>query len=108
MPIISEAFTSNDGGRIISPERTIGASWDLSTGQYWTCGAIAIPQPTNGAQAQSGVIRLTAAPTSWPSGGALKYAGGTAPAPTSFPAIVPFYVQDANNVLLGSPTEGIA
>jgi len=111
MPIISEAFTSGSDGQVSAPERTITAgagNWDLSDGNYWTCGAIDIPQPTNGLTGQSGVIRLTAAPTSFPAGGALKFAGGSAPAPTSFPAIVPFYVQDASNVLLGTPTEGIA
>lgn len=108
MPIISEAFTSGSDGQISSPERTITASWDLSDGNFWTCGAIAIPQPTNGVTGQTGVIRLTAAPTSWPAGGALKYSGGTIPAPTTFPAIIPYFVQDASNVLLGSPTEGIA
>ena len=111
MPIISEAFTSGSDGQVSAPERTITAgagNWDLTDGNFWTCGAIAIPQPTNGLTGQSGVIRLTAAPTSWPSGGALKYAGGLAPAPAVFPAVIPFFVQDASNVLLGSATENIS
>jgi len=111
MAITSEAFNSTNTGSITSPERIISAgagNFDLSTGQNWTVGAIDIPQPTSGVAGQSGLIRVTAAPTSWPSGGALKYPGGSAPALTSFPAVIPFYVQDASNVLLGTPAEGIS
>ena len=44
-------------------ERTITAgAFDLATGNLWTCGAIAIPNPTNGVAGQVGVIRVTAAP----------------------------------------------
>ena len=110
MGITSTAFNSTDAGNISSPERTITAgagNWDLANGQNWTVGAIAIPQPTNGVAGQCGLIRVTAAPTSWPTGGALKFVSGAAPALTGFPAIIPFYVQDASNVLLGTPSEGI-
>ena len=34
-------------------------------------------------------------------------AGGNAPAPSSFPAVVPFYVKSPTEVLLGNATEGI-
>lgn len=109
MAITSTAFTSTADGKISGPERTITAGgWDLNDGQNWTVGTVAIPQPTNGTTGQVGLIRVTAAPTSWPTGGALKFAGGSAPAISSFPAIVPFYVQDASNVLLGQPVEGIS
>ena len=71
-------------------ERTIAAdAFDLATGNLWTCGAIAIPNPTNGVAGQVGVIRVTAAPT-------------------SFPAIAPFFVTSSTQFLLGSWTEGVA
>ena len=50
---------------------------------------------------------FSAQPTSWPVGGALKYPGGAAPVISSYPAVFPFYVVDANNVLLGYATEGV-
>ena len=94
-------------GRVSSTERTITAgAFDMATGNFWTCGAIAIPNPTNAVAATSGLIRLTAAPTGW--GGNFKHAGGAAPAPTAFPAIVPFFVQSATTILVGKPVEGMA
>ena len=88
-------------------ERTITASaFDLSTGNLWTCGAIAIPNPTNGVAGQVGVIRVTAAPTSF--GTEWDHPGGAYTAPTTFPAIAPFFVTASNQFLLGSWTEGIA
>lgn len=88
-------------------ERTITAgAFDLSTGNLWTCGAIAIPNPTNGVAGQVGVIRVTAAPTSF--GNQWDFPGGAFTAPTAFPAIAPFFVTASNQFLLGSWTEGIA
>ena len=90
-----------------SPENTITAgSFDLSKGNFWTCGAIAVPNPTNAAQAMSGLIRLTAAPTGF--GTHFKHPGGSYTAPKAFPAIVPFYVQDPNTIMLGKAVEGIS
>lgn len=95
-------------GTVSSTERTITASaFDLSTGNLWTCGAIAVPNPTNGVSGTSGLIRVTAAPTSF--AGNFKFPGGAGyTAPTSFPAIIPFYVQNSTTILLGNWTEGIA
>ena len=94
-------------GRVSSTERTITAgAFDMATGNFWTCGAIAIPNPTNAVASTSGLIRLTAAPTGW--GGNFKHAGGAAPAPTAFPAIVPFFVQSSTVILVGKPVEGMA
>lgn len=111
MAITSTAFNSTAAGNINSPERIMAAGasgWDLATGQNWTAGAIAIPQPTNGVAGQAGLIRITAVPSSWPAtGGTLKYTGGSAPVIASVPAVIPFYVQDASNVLLGTASEGI-
>ena len=88
-------------------ERTITASaFDLATGNLWTCGAIAIPNPTNGVAGQVGVIRVTAAPTSF--GNQWDHPGGSFTAPTSFPAIAPFFVTSSSQFLLGSWTEGVA
>jgi len=104
----NEVVNCKATGQISAIERTItGSAWDLSTGNNWTVGAVAVPQPTSGVAGQSGTITITAAPTSWPAGGTLKYAGGTAPAPTTFPSVVPFYVQSPTSVLLGVVTEGI-
>ena len=80
---------------ITTPERTITTAFDLSTGPYWTCGAIAIPNPTDAVSGMAGLIRVTAEPVSW--GGNFS----TAPTPTVFPSIIPFYVQAADNILLG-------
>ena len=94
-------------GHLSSTERTITASaFNLATGNFWTCGAIAIPNPTNATAGTSGLIRLTAAPTGW--GANFKHAGGSATAPKAFPAIVPFYVQSATVILVGKPVEGMA
>ena len=88
-------------------ERTITAgAFDLSTGNLWTCGAIAIPNPTNGVAGQVGVIRVTAAPTSF--GNQWDHPGGSYTAPASFPALAPFFVTSSTQFLLGSWTEGVA
>jgi len=88
-------------------ERTITAgAFDLATGNFWTCGAIAIPNPTNQVAGMSGLIRVTAAPTSFASN--FKFPGGSYTAPATFPAIVPFYVQASGTILMGNWTEGIA
>ena len=88
-------------------ERTITASaFDLATGNLWTCGAIAIPNPTNGVAGQVSVIRVTAAPTSF--GNQWDHPGGAYTAPTTFPALAPFFVTSSTQFLLGSWTEGVA
>jgi hypothetical protein len=88
-------------------ERTITAgSFDLSTGNLWTVGAITVPNPTNAAAGQTGAIRITAGPVVW--SGNFKFPGGTAPTISTFPAIIPYYVQDSSTILMGNVTEGIA
>ena len=88
-------------------ERTITAgSFDLSTGNLWTVGAITVPNPTNAAAGQTGAIRITAGPVVWSAN--FKFPGGTAPTITTFPAIIPYYVQDSSTILMGNVTEGIA
>ena len=100
---VAQTFTATQSGT----ERTITASdFDLSTGNFWTCGAIAIPNPTNATAGTGGLIRVTAAPTSF--GTNFDFPGGSYTAPTAFPAIIPFFVQDSTTILLGNWTEGIA
>lgn len=88
-------------------ERTITAgAFDLSTGNLWTVGAITVPNPTNAAAGQTGAIRITAGPVVWSSN--FKFPGGAAPTIGTFPAIIPYYVQDASTILMGNVVEGIA
>ena len=88
-------------------ERTITAgAFDLATGNHWTCGAITVPAPTNAATGTSGLIRITAGPVTWNT--VFKFPGGAAPTIASFPAVIPFYVQDTSNILMGNVAEGIA
>lgn len=83
---------------VTSPEQAIGSTWDISSGTFWTCGAIDVPNPINCVAGSTGTIRFTDTPTSW--GSYFKFADGTPIAPSA-PAIVAFYVQDASNILLG-------
>ena len=92
-------------GSITTPEREIITAMDLSAGPFWTAAGIDIPNPTNCVAGMTGTIRLTGSPTSW--GGYFKFVDGAAPAPVSFPAMVPFYVQNATTILVGNAVEGI-
>lgn len=88
-------------------ERTItSGSFDLSSGNHWTCGAITVPNPSNCVAGTSGLIRITAGPVVW--GDYFKFPGGSAPTITTFPAIIPFYVQSASVILMGNVSEGIS
>lgn len=94
-------------GFVKGVERTATASsFDMSTGNFWTFGAIAVPNPTNQSAGMMGSLRVTAAPTSFASN--WKFPGGSYTAPTSFPAVAPFFVQASGTILVGSWTEGIA
>lgn len=94
-------------GTIETTERTITAgSFDLATGNHWTCGAITVPAPTNATAGTSGLIRITAGPVVW--NGVFKFPGGAAPTIAAFPAIIPFYVQSSSEILMGNVAEGIA
>lgn len=96
-------FTST----VQTTERTITAgAFDLATGNHWTCGAITVPAPTNATAGTSGLIRITAGSVVW--NAVFKFPGGSAPTIASFPAIIPFYVQDSSNILMGNVAEGIA
>lgn len=91
----------NMTGAVTSGEVAIAAdSFDLSDGNFFSAGAIDVPNPTNGVVGQSGLIRFTAVPTSL---------GDQLIQPANFDitaaCIVPFYVQAADRVLLGNPVE---
>ena len=91
---------------ITTPVRAIASdAFDLATGPYWSCGAVDVPNPTNAVAGMTGVIRFTAAPTSWAAN--FKFPGGTFDEPGEFPAIVPFFVQDASTIEVGYVTQGI-
>ena len=91
-------------GGIASEMKAITGAWNMTAGNLFTAGASAIPNPTVVAGAgTSGLIVLSDVPTSW--GSRFKFAAGVPPAPTVFPAIVPFLVQDDNNIFIGSATE---
>ena len=93
--------------KVYSTENTATASaFDLNNGNFWTFGAIAVPNPTNQTAGMSGLLRVTAAPTSFAAN--WKFPGGSYTAPTSFPAVAPFFVQASGTILVGNWTEGIA
>ena len=60
----------------------------LQDHNFWNVGAISVANPNTGTglqDGQSGLFILTAQPTAW--GTFYKFNGGSAPAPTSFPAV---------------------
>ena len=87
---------------ITTPERTITTEFDLSTGPFWTAGAIDIPNPTNAVNGMGGLIRLTDAPTSW--GVNFTFVNDVAP---SAAGTVPFYVVSGTEISLGYLTPGV-
>lgn len=102
--VAGDVFT----GTVSGTERTITASaFDLSTGNFWTCGNIAIPNPTNATAGTAGLIRVTAAPASFGSNFDFPDGAGYV-APTAFPAVVPFFVVSSTQILMGNFVEGIA
>ena len=90
-----------------STERTITVgAFDLATGNLWTCADITVPNPTNAVAGQTGAIRITAGPVVWSAN--FKFPAATAPTIATFPAIIPYYVQDSSTILMGNVVEGIA
>ena len=89
-------------GSVTVDERTItDIEFDLSTGPYWTAGAIDIPNPTNAVSGMGGLIRLTEAPTSW--GSNFKFVDDT---PPGADGTVPFYVISPTEISVGYLTPG--
>ena len=81
-------------------------SFDLTAGNAFYCAGITVPNPSGGVAGQSGTIRITAGPVVWSAN--FKFPDATAPTISSYPALIPFYVQDASTILMGNVTEGIA
>lgn len=94
-----KASGGNITGAITSVEVEITSSWDLADGPFFVFNGGAVPAFTNGVAGASGLIRVTAAIDSWPAG--VSAASGTLPAPSTYPAIVPFYVDSASSVIVG-------
>ena len=102
------------GGTVIGSEvdlDAIGRAWDMKTdGNFATTlgggGGFVISNPTNATPGTSGLIRLQGAIGGW--GDSFKHPSGSAEVISLYPAVVPFYVQDATNILLGKATQGIA
>ena len=93
------------GGRLTGAvdqqeEEITVSAWDLNDSNFWRCGAIDVPNPLNGVNGQSGLIRFTAEPTGF---------GGQIILPANFnittAAVVPFYVATPTRILLGTPVE---
>ena len=94
-------FLALSGGRmeggVTAEERAIGTDpFDLEAGNFWSAGAVAIPDPTNAVNGMSGLIRLTDAPLSWGANFT------NAPTAVTAPAIVPFYVESPTVIRLGA------
>lgn len=98
LPLVGGNLT----GGVTQTERAISSgSFNLATGNFWSAGAINIPNPSNKVVGQSGLIRLTAAPSAWGS----QFRGPVITATYSTPAIVPFYVESTSVIRLGNPVE---
>ena len=89
----------NITGSITNAETYLLSSWDLSKGPFFYFGGGAIPAFTNGVVGSSGLIRVMGEITSWPAG--VTAAAEMLPMPTTFPAIIPFYVDTASTVVVG-------
>ena len=88
---------------------TAGAgNWNLNNGNFWTLGAVVVPNPTNMVAGMSGLIVNTAAAT-WPAAGGatFQYAANTPPNITEFPAVIPFYCTNNTTIFIGTPTVNI-
>ena len=70
-----------------------GTGYELHTHNFWEVGAVTVANPITGdlKNGQSGLFILRDAPLAW--GTFYKFKGGTPPAPTSYPAVCPFYVN---------------
>ena len=89
-------------GAITSVEKEITSSkCDLSEGPFFVINAeTTVPTPTNAVPGASGLIRVNAAITGWAA--EFTALAASLPAPTSFPSVIPFYVQAADSILLGA------
>lgn len=98
-------------GQVTITQNAIAAgagNFNLANGNFWTLGAVVIPNPTNMVAGMSGLIVNTAAAT-WPAAGGatFQYAANTPPNITEFPAVIPFYCTNNTTIFIGTPTVNI-
>lgn len=96
-------------GSLTTPIRELKVDeFDLSTGPYWQCaGGFLVPNPTSAVAGMAGLIRFDAAPTSWSAN--FKGPGGDMTAiEIKGKSIVPFFVNAADDIYIGWPTNEIA
>jgi hypothetical protein len=93
----------NMTGSVTQTERAVGASsFDLRTGNFWSCGVATVPPTANGQNGQSGLIRFTTTVTGWDS----QFSGPGVTADVTSGAIVPFYVLGGQSIFVGNPVGG--
>ena len=87
---------------------TDGSAWALADGPFWRFAGGNIPFPTVTATEvnMSGLIRLLGDVGTW--GGGFVFGEGTQPPAGGAEAIVPFYVQATNRILIGRATPNFA
>ena len=85
-----------------------GAAWSLADGPFWRNAGATINFPTVTATEvnMSGLIRLTSDVATW--GNGFVFGEGTQPPAGGAEAIVPFYVQATNRILIGRATPNFA
>jgi hypothetical protein len=93
----------NMTGAVTQTERAVGASsFDLRTGNFWSCGEATVPPTANGQNGQSGLIRFTTTVTGWDS----QFSGPGITANVTSGSIVPFYVLGGQSIFVGNPVGG--
>ena len=86
------------------------AAWSLAAGPFWrfeATGQINFPTVTATEVNMSGLIRMTGDVTTWGAGG-FVFGEGTEPPAGGAEALVPFYVQATNRILIGRATPNFA
>ena len=96
-------------GSLTTPIRELKVdAFDLATGPYWRCdGGFKVPNPTNEVAGMAGLIRFDAAPTAWDT--QYKGPGGDlTKVDIKANSIVPFFVNGADDIWIGWPTNEIS
>ena len=86
------------------------AAWSLANGPFWrftATGTINFPTVTATEVNMSGLIRITGSVTAWGPGG-FVFGEATEPPADAAEALVPFYVQATNRILIGRATPNFA
>lgn len=86
------------------------AAWSLADGPFWrftATGTINFPTVTATEVNMSGLIRITGSVTAWGAGG-FVFGEGTEPPADAAEALVPFYVQATDRILIGRATPNFA